>query len=435
MSVAWRLTRRARPRWLELLLLAFPVLVLATGLTAIALAHGEPPGTRDRVLVLALGTALFLAHGWLSLRHPQADQVVLPTAAMLAALSMVMVARLQPDLALRQAIWVGLGSVALLGTLVVLPGVEWLRQYRYTWAALGLLLVLSTFVFGIDPNGSGARLWLGYGGVYFQPSEILKILLVVFFAAYLDDYRELLTLSSVRVGPLSLPPLPYLTPLLLMLALALGLVVLQRDLGAALLLFGLFLAMLYVATGRVFYVLGGLTLFVLGANLLYRLFSVVTVRVETWLDPWATASTTGYQLVQGLTALAAGGLFGAGLTYGYPDYVPAVHTDFMIAAIGEELGLAGTLGVLGLYVVLIHRGLRVAVLAADSFTALLAAGLTSVLGIQALVILGGTLKLIPLTGVTLPLLSYGGSSMLANFVLLGLLLAASAEPKRGLDAG
>ena len=193
----------------------------------------------------ALGTALFVAHGWLSVRHPHADQVVLPTAAMLAALSMVMVARLQPDLALRQAIWVGLGSVALLGTLVVLPGVEWLRQYRYTWAALGLLLVLSTFVFGIDPNGSGARLWLGYGGVYFQPSEILKILLVVFFAAYLDDYRELLTLSSVRVGPFSLPPLPYLAPLLLMLALALGLVVLQRDLGAALLLFGLFLAMLY----------------------------------------------------------------------------------------------------------------------------------------------------------------------------------------------
>jgi len=158
-------------------------------------------------------------------------------------------------------------------------------------------------VFGIDPNGSGARLWLGFGGVYFQPSEILKILLVVFFAAYLDDYRELLTLSSVRVGPLSLPPLPYLAPLLFMLAMALGLVVLQRDLGAALLLFGLFLAMLFVATGRMTYVVGSLLLFVLGADLLYRLFSVVTVRVETWLDPWATASTSGYQLVQGLTAL------------------------------------------------------------------------------------------------------------------------------------
>ena len=214
--------------------------------------------------------------------------------------------------------WVGVGSAALLGTLVILPSVTWLRQYRYTWAALGLALVLSTFVFGVDPNGSGARLWLGFGGVFFQPSEILKILLVVFFAAYLDDYRELLTLSSVRVGPISLPPLPYLTPLLFMLAIALGTVVMQRDLGAALLLFGLFLAMLFVATGRITYVVGSLAIFVLGADLLYRLFSVVKIRVETWQDPWATASTTGYQLVQGLTALAAGGLLGPGLTYGYP---------------------------------------------------------------------------------------------------------------------
>jgi len=426
--------RAARPRWLELMLLAIPVLLLAVGLTQIALARGEAPGTQDEVLVAVLGAGLLVVHFWLTVRHPQADEVLLPTAAMLAALSMVMVARLEPGLASRQAIWVGLGAAALLATLVILPGIDWLRRYRYTWAALGLLLVLSTFVFGVDPNGSGARLWLGFGGVYFQPSEVLKVLLVVFFAAYLDDYRELLTLSSVRIGPVSLPPLPYLAPLLLMLALALGLVVLQRDLGAALLLFGLFLAMLFVATGRITYVVASLALFVLGADLLYRLFSVVTVRVETWLDPWATASTTGYQLVQGLTALAAGGLVGSGLTFGYPGYIPAVHTDFMIAAIGEELGLVGTLGVVGLYVVLVHRGLRVAMLTVDPFASLLAAGLTSVIGIQALVILGGTLKLIPLTGVTLPLLSYGGSSVLANFVLLGLLLAVSAEPRRGHDA-
>jgi cell division protein FtsW (lipid II flippase) len=424
---ALRLARAPRPRWLELVLLVFPVLLLATGLTTIALARGEAPDEMDRIQVGALGAALFVVHCWLTLRYPKADQVLLPTAAMLAALSMVMVARLEPSLAPRQAVWVGMGAAVLLGTLIALPSVDWLREYRYTWAALGLLLVLSTFVFGVDPNGSGARLWLGFGGVYFQPSEILKVLLVVFFAAYLDDYRELLTLSSVRVGPLSLPPLPYLAPVLLMLTLALGLVVLQRDLGAALLLVGVFLAMVFVATGRLTYVLGSLMLFVLGADLLYRLFSVVTVRVETWLDPWATASTTGYQLVQGLTALAAGGVFGSGLTYGYPEYVPAVHTDFMIAAIGEELGLVGTLGVIGLYVVLVHRGLRVAMLTRDSFAALLAAGLTSVIGIQALVILGGTLKLIPLTGVTLPLLSYGGSSVLANFVLLALMLAVSGE--------
>ena len=431
---AGRLLRNARPRWLELALLAFPVLLLATGLTTIALAGGEPPSETDRLLVAAVAGTLLVAHLWLTVRYPRADQVILPTAAMLATLSMVMVARLEPSLAARQALWVGVGSLAMVGTLTVLPRVGWLRQYRYTWAALGLLLVLSTFIFGVDPNGSGARLWLGRGGVYFQPSEILKVLLVVFFAAYLDDYRELLTLSHVRIGPIALPPLPYLAPLLLMLAIALGTVVLQRDLGAALLLFGLFLSMSFVASGRLSYVVGGIVLFVAGADVLYRLFSVVKVRVDTWLDPWATATTTGYQLVQGLTALAAGGLFGAGLTYGYPGYVPAVHTDFMIAAIGEELGLAGTLAVVGLYVVLVHRGLRVAMLTRDSFAALVAAGLTSVVAIQALVILGGTLKLIPLTGVTLPLLSYGGSSILANFVLLGLLLAVSGEPQRSTHA-
>jgi cell division protein FtsW (lipid II flippase) len=419
----------ARPRWLELALLVFPILVLAVGLTTIDLVHGDAPETSDQLLVCALAGSLFAVHVLLTLRFPRADQVVLPAASMLAALGMVMAARLEPALAPRQAIWVAVGSFALLATLVILPGVAWLRQYRYTWAALGLALVLSTFVLGVDPNGSGARLWLGFGGVFFQPSEVLKLLLVVFFAAYLDDYRELLTLSSLRLGPISLPPLPYLTPLLFMLAMALGVVVLQRDLGAALLLFNVFLAMLYVATGRLTYVVGSLAIFVLGADLLYRLFNVVQIRVETWIDPWATASTTGYQLIQGLTALAAGGIVGSGLALGSPEYVPAVHTDFMIAAIGEELGLVGTLAVVGFYVVLVHRGLRIALLTRDSFGTLLAAGLTSAFGIQALVILGGTLKLIPLTGVTLPLLSYGGSSVLANYVLLGLLLAVSAEPR------
>lgn len=426
--------RGARPRWLELGLLPFPVLLLALGLTTVRLIEGTPPGPREWAVVAGLGGGLAILHLWLTLRHPRADQVLLPLAAMLSALSIVMVGRLVPELAVRQAMWVGIGLVAALATLTVLPGVAWLRRYRYTWAALGVLLVLSTFVFGVDPNASGARLWLGLGGIYFQPSEILKILLVVFFAAYLDDYRELLALSGLRVGPLVLPPLPYLAPLLLMLALALGVVVLQRDLGAALLLFGVFLAMLFIASGRAVYVVGGLTLFGAGAALFYRLFQVVQLRVEVWLDPWATASTTGYQIVQALTALAAGGLLGAGLGYGYPEYVPAVHTDFMIAAIGEELGLAGTLAVVALYVLLVHRGFLVALSTRDMFASLLGAGLTTVVAVQSLVILGGTLRLMPLTGVTLPLLSYGGSSVLANFVLLGLLLAVSGEARGGSDA-
>jgi cell division protein FtsW (lipid II flippase) len=253
----------------------------------------------------------------------------------------------------------------------------------------------------------------------------------LFFASYLDDYRELLTYAGPRLGPLTLPPLPYLTPLVLMLVLSLLVLILQRDLGAALLFFGIVLAMLYVASSRASYVLFGIGMFALGAALMYRLFEHVRLRVEIWLDPWAAAATGGYQLVQALSALAAGGLFGAGLSFGYPEYVPAVHTDFIIAAIGEELGLAGSLGVVALYMLLIHRGFSVALQSRDPFATLLAAGLTSAVALQSLVILGGTLKLMPLTGVTLPLLSYGGSSILTNFVILGLLLAVSAERRGG----
>jgi cell division protein FtsW (lipid II flippase) len=428
--IASGILARARPRWLELVLLPFPALFLALGLLQIDLAGTGEVSTAGRALMIGFAVALLIVHAWLTIRAPAADQLLLPIAAMLSSISLVMMARLVPNLVGRQAVWIAIGLVVMMVTLAILPGVDWLRQYRYSAAAGGVMLVLSTFIFGIDPNGSGARLWLGFGGVYFQPSEVLKVLLVIFFAAYLDDYRELLTLAGVRLGPLLLPPLPYLVPILGMAALALLTVVLQRDLGAALLLFGVFLAMLYAASGRVLYVVGGLTLFSVGATLLYRLVSVVQLRVELWLDPWSKAATTGYQIVQALTALAAGGVFGSGLSFGYPEYVPAVHTDFVIAAIGEELGLAGTLAVVALYALIVHRGLVIALRTRDTFACLLAAGLTSVLAIQAFVILGGALKLMPLTGVTLPLVSYGGSSVLANFVLLGLLIAVSGETRR-----
>jgi len=212
--------------------------------------------------------------------------------------------------------------------------------------------------------------------------------------------------------------------------LALGLVVVQRDLGAALLFFGVFLALLYVATDRLGYALGGLVAFALGAAAAYQLFPHVRERVAIWLDPWADAQGRGYQVLQALYALASGGVLGAGLGQGSPEYIPAVHTDFVLAAIGEELGLLGSLGVVGLYLLLVYRGFRVALRAPDAYLQLLAVGLTTVLGLQALVILGGTTRLIPLTGVTLPFVSYGGSSLLVNYAILGLLLRIAAERPR-----
>ena len=418
---------RTRWRGLELWLLVYPIGLLLVGLATLTAARGGQISGGSLAAGFLFALLLLATHAWLCWRLPGADQLLLPIAAGLAALGQLMIARLSPELAPRQALWTAVGLAAMALAASLLPRIGLLKRYRYSLAALGLALVLVTMVLGVDPNGSGARLWIGLGGLYFQPSELLKILLVVFFASYLDDYRELLAHAAWRVGPLQLPPLPYLLPLLVMFGVSQAVLFWQRDLGAALLFFGIFLSMLYVASGRASYVLVGAVLFLAGSLLSFSLFSHVQLRVSIWLDPWEQRDAGGYQLVQALYALGAGGAFGRGLGFGYPEYIPAVHTDFIIAAIGEELGLAGSLATVALYMLFLVRGCRAALESVDSFNALLAAGLTAVVAIQALVILGGTLRLMPLTGVTLPLVSYGGSSVLANFILLGLLLRISAE--------
>src|SRR6478735_4026830 len=292
----------------------------------------------------------------------------------------------------------------------------------------GIGLLLATFVFGSDVNG--ARLTLSIGPLSGQPSELLKVILVVFLAGYLSENRSLLSEESTKVGPVNLPPLPYLAPMVVMVAIALSIVVVQKDLGAALLFFAVFLGLLYVATGRPSYVVGGLALFLVGSVVLYNLFGHVQQRVDNWLDPFADPLGVGYQTVQALYAFARGGLLGVGLGAGLPTIsgrlpIPAVHTDYPLAALGEELGLIGLLAILGLYLVVIQRGLRIAASAHDDFRALLAAGLAFVVGVQAFIIAAGNLKVIPLTGITLPFISYGGSSLLANAVVVGLLLALS----------
>jgi cell division protein FtsW (lipid II flippase) len=416
-----------RWRFGELGLLLFPVAMLAQGVALLALVGGEAVRDARWGPVLAFAGALLALHFLLAWRLPRADALLLPLVAALSAVGLLVVGRLEPDLFWRQTLWIVVGAAALGATVVFLPSVDWLARYKYTFAVSGALLVLATFALGVDLNGSGMRLWFGMGGLYFQPSELFKVLLVIFLAAYLAEKRELLMLAGQRLGPLRLPPLPYLLPLVAVWLLSVGLVVVQRDLGAALLFYGIFLALLYVATARLDYTLAGLGAFALGVVLCYQLFGHVRDRVAIWLDPWAYADGRGYQVVQALIGLAAGGVFGSGLGFGYPEYIPAVHTDFIIAAIGEELGLLGTLAVVALYVLLVYRGYRIAVRAPDAYLQLLAAGLTTVLGLQALVILGGTTRLIPLTGITLPFVSYGGSSLLANYVLVGLLLRISAE--------
>lgn len=412
-------------RALELGLSGFSILALALGLLALRRSQ-EGWTDADSVLLGIFLVSVLGAHVALVWRARCADQVLVPVVAMLMALGLLVAARLSPALALRQALWILLGVGAVAGILFTLPRVDWLARFRYSWLTLGLLVLATTLIFGVDPNGSGSRLWLGVGGAYFQPSEALKIVSAIFFASYLADNRLLIAHAPLKIGWVQLPPLPYLVPLLTAWGLAMTLLLWQRDLGAALLFYLVFAAFLYVATGRR-YLAVALFFLVLGAFAAYFWFEHVNLRTRIWLDPWPFASDEGYQVIQALTAYAAGGILGTGLGLGYPEYVPAAHTDFVLAVVAEELGLAGSLGVVALYVALVHRMFRIALHARSEFAILLGTGLGVTLGLQAAIIMAANLRLMPITGITLPFLSYGGSSLLANLAMIALVLRVSEE--------
>jgi len=414
------------------LVFLIPALVVTTLGFALVYTQKSAELTLTSLTYGALFLALFvIAHLGVRLLASRADCYLLPITALLSTMGLVVLYRLNEDLALKQAMWLVAGLAAFLLVLAFVRNLNMLCKYRYVIGGLGLLLLLLTAVLGREVNG--ARLWVDLGPIGFQPGELAKVFLVVFFAAYLVDMREVLTVSTRRVLGVPLPPFRYLAPLLIIWGLSLVLMVFVKDLGTSLLFFGALLALLYVATGRFFYVLVGLVLFVVGATALYFLFPHVQLRVDIWLDPWADPSNRGYQIVQSLFALAEGGLFGQGLGEGYlilpsgRTIIPYLETDFVFSAIGEELGLVGAVGIILLYLIFTYRGFRVAVSTRDDFSRLLAAGLTSIFALQAFLIIGGVIKLIPLTGITLPFVSYGGSSILANFILLALLLRTSAK--------
>jgi cell division protein FtsW (lipid II flippase) len=421
-------------------LLLLVAVALAIGSVSLGASRTETLGLYDPWGLGIYVGALLASHVAQVLAGRRTDQILLPTVAMLGGLSLLLMERLPQELVVQrffgtafglaevQLIWL-VGAIVVATTLgIVVRSDNWLRRYKYTWAAVGVGLLLLTFVLGSEINGQ--RLTLQIGPIAGQPSELLKVILVVFLAGYLSENRALLVEQDTRVGPLRLPPLPYLAPMVAMWAIALGIVVVQRDLGAALLFFGVFLALLYAATGRVSLVVIGLGLFLLGSAAMANLFDHIQTRIDIWIDPFADPLGAGYQVIQALHAFARGGLFGMGLGGGLPEIggrppIPEIHTDFPLAALGEELGIVGVVAILGLYLVIIQRGLRIGVAAADDFRSLLAIGLALVIGIQAFIIAAGNLKVLPLTGVTLPFISYGGSSLLANALVVGLLLALS----------
>jgi cell division protein FtsW (lipid II flippase) len=385
-------------------------------------------------------TMFLAAHGVLVLSGNRGDPLLLPLVGTIGGIGLVMLNRLPQDLrgtnlfglqlgmAETQVLWMGVGLVAMLAVAIGLRDDGFLRHYKYTWAIGGAALLIFTFLFGVEENG--ARLWIALGPVRFQPGEAIKIVLVVFIAGYLAEKRALLTGANIRLGRISIPPLPYLLPMVAIFVMVMLIVVVMRDLGTALLFLGIFLTMLFVATGRRSYVLLGILLFIAGSFVAYELFAHVRTRVDNWINPFADVSGAGFQTVQALYAFGRGGLFGEGLGQGLPTIggnlpIPALETDFIFAAIGEELGLVGAFALLALAMALVFRGLRVAMLARDDFSAMLAVGLTTSLGLQTLIIAAGNVKLIPLTGITFPFVSYGGSSLLASCVVVGLLLSIS----------
>ncbi len=430
--------RRPGFRFTEFQLLIAPSLLTIVGLLTIFLVPRGDVAWRwsDIWVSLAYVAALYAVNLTFGLAGFRGDQVLLPVTATLAGIGLLLVQRLHPaltarnpgyaGLAQRQLIYLAIGLAVLWGSVVLLRRTDWLRRYKYTWLLLSLLLLGITFVFGQEING--AKLWLSVGPFQAQPSEIVKVTLVTFLAGYLDDKRDLMG-SSWRLGPLRLPPVPYLLPMALMGAASLAVLVVQNDLGSALLFFGIFLAMLYVASGRIVYVAAGLLGFAAACWLAHRAFDRIDVRVRNWLDPWQDPLASGYQQVQSDYALASGGLLGTGLGRGQPFHIPEVQTDFALSALGEELCLLGTLAVLALYLLLVLRGFTVGLRAADGFARLVAVGLSTVLGLQTLIIVGGVVRLIPLTGITLPFVSYGGSSLLTNFLIVGLLLHISGSSR------
>ncbi|MDO9555992.1 MAG: FtsW/RodA/SpoVE family cell cycle protein [Coriobacteriia bacterium] len=412
--------RSRRDIELLLLLAAAPAVLLLFALVqgnardTLALADLAVPGGLLLAFVVAHLATRYLA--------PGADPVLLPITFLLSGVGLAFVTRLDPTLGASQTRWVLGGVVAMVVVLALVPSLERVARYKYTIMLAGVGLLLLPALIGVEVNG--AKLWLHFAGMSFQPAEVAKILIVLFLAAYLADTREVLSVSTRRVLGMWLPPAKHLGPLLVMWAVSLIVLVAEKDLGSSLLFFGLFLVMIYVATGRSGYVIVGAGLFVIGAAAAFLMFTHVQTRVAIWIDPFADATGRGYQLVQSLFAFGAGRMTGVGVGKGLPTRIPFIETDFIFAAIGEELGLLGGAALIIAYLVFCLRGLSTATRARSDMAAFTAAGLVAAFALQTFVIIGGVTRLIPLTGITLPFVSYGGSSILSNFMLLALLLRA-----------
>lgn len=434
-------------RNVELGLLCFAALI--TFIALLIVEANQEQGIRWDIAsyILAYLTLFICAHLTIRRFAPYADPVLLPVVALLNGLGLVLIHRLDliPGAGTastsdptneQQMLWTLVGVVGFALVVIFLRDHRVLARYGYTCGLVGLvLLAIPALLPAKFSETNGAKIWIRFPGFNIQPAEFSKILLLIFFAAVLVAKRNVFTTAGKHFLGMDIPRPRDLGPLLAAWVISVGVMVFEKDLGTSLLLYASFLVMVYIATERFSWVVIGLTLFSAGSVMAYFLFGHVRGRVQTWLDPFADPEGAGYQIVQSQFSFATGGIFGTGLGNGQPGTVPAASTDFIIAVVGEELGLVGLAGVLMLYTILVMRGLRTAIAVRDSFGKLLAAGLSSTLAIQLFIVIGGVTALIPLTGLTTPWMSYGGSSLVANYILLAILVQISHAARRPILVG
>ncbi len=430
----------AKRRGAQLAMLAFAVAIVMVAYASVGLGRNGQVPAGMLTYGLGLGGLMLAAYFVLAKFAPWADPLVLPLVTLVNGLGLVMIYRIEqsaPKLASasNQLFWTALGVVMFSVTLIVLRDHRALQRMTYTAGFVGLGLLILPLLPLLGKEINGARIWIGVGGFSIQPGEFAKLALVVFFAGYLVAKRDVLALAGRRLLMIDLPRARDLGPVLITWVVSVGVLVMEKDLGTSLLLFGAFIAMLYIATQRTSWVLIGVLLFIGGAFVAGQLFSHVEARFDVWLDPSSNElynrdGGSSYQLMQGLFGMGSGGILGTGLGQGHPDLIPLSFSDFIFPATGEELGLTGLMALLMVYALIVERGLRTAIAARDPFSKLLAGGISFILAWQIFIIVGGVTNLIPLTGLVTPFMSQGGSALLANWILIALLVRMSDAARR-----
>jgi cell division protein FtsW (lipid II flippase) len=413
----------------ELSIIISIVLLIVLGLVLI---NGALNGTLEMTLNFWLMVSIFFFIFFITnisvrLLAKQSTPYLLPISMLLSGVGLITIFRLEPAMASMQLIWLAIGLSTMILVMLVFENYKNIRYYKYIIGITGVIFLLLPIFKGVTVGGS--RLWIDLGFVRFQPSEFAKVFLVLFFAAYLEEKKEVLQVFLPMKRKEAAVNIKHLGPLIVMWMFSLLILVYERDLGTSLLFFTLFIVMLYLGTGRLSYTLIGSVMFVFGAVACYFAFTHVHTRVDIWLNPWSDVSGSGYQIVQSLFAIANGRMTGTGLGNGFPGLIPAVKTDFIFSAICEENGFLGGAAIVLSYLLFVYAGFKVALQSKEELGKMVAAGLTVIFGFQAFLIIAGVTKLLPLTGVTLPFISYGGSSVVANFMIVGILLAVSNKER------